>query len=76
MVFNVMGIIGINRSPSCGVNTISQNNQEVPGEGIFINLLRKELEKKQIKINMIGIRGSEPRNALKFIESFCPDSIT
>lgn len=67
--FNILGIIGVNRSPSCGVNTTSENNQEVPGEGIFINILRKELEMKQIKINMIGIKGSETRKALEFIES-------
>ena len=34
--FDIRGIIGVNRSPSCGVETTSNNNQEVEGEGLFI----------------------------------------
>jgi predicted secreted protein len=62
--FTVLGIIGINRSPSCGVNTTSKNNQEIDGEGVFIEILRKELEKKSISIDMIGIKALETDKAL------------
>ncbi len=62
--FKIMGIIGINRSPSCGVNTISKNDQEVAGEGVFIEILRKSLEEKGIIIDMIGIKASEIEKAL------------
>ncbi|KZL92634.1 CD3072 family TudS-related putative desulfidase [Clostridium magnum] len=62
--FTILGIIGINRSPSCGVNTTSKNNQEVEGEGVFIETLRKALEEKSISIDMIGIKALETEKAL------------
>lgn len=65
--FSVLGVIGMNRSPSCGVNTTSINNQEVTGEGLFIKALREELEKKDIHLKMIGIKGQETEKALKSI---------
>ncbi|TCO69226.1 CD3072 family TudS-related putative desulfidase [Marinisporobacter balticus] len=66
--FTILGIIGINRSPSCGVNTTSKNNQEVDGGGIFIEIFKKELEKKRIIIDMIGIKATETDKALKSIQ--------
>ncbi|SNS05417.1 Predicted secreted protein [Anaerovirgula multivorans] len=66
--FTVLGIVGINRSPSCGVNTTSENNQEIAGEGIFIKILREALEKKQIYINMVGIKGLEMDKAFILIQ--------
>lgn len=66
--FTILGIIGINRSPSCGVNTTSKNNQEVDGEGVFIEKLRETLEKKKINIDMVGIKGSETNKSLVAIQ--------
>jgi predicted secreted protein len=62
--FTVLGIVGINRSPSCGVNTTSMNNKEVEDEDVFINVLRGELEKRNIHIRMIGIKSLEMKKAL------------
>lgn len=62
--FNILGIIGVDRSPGCGVNTTSMNNKEVNGEGIFIQALREELEKKNIHIKIIGIKASETDKAI------------
>lgn len=66
--FTVLGIIGINRSPSCGVNTTSKNNQEVDGKGVFIDMLSKALEKKNISIDMIGYKATGADKALKSIQ--------
>jgi len=62
--FEVKGIVGINRSPSCGVESTSKNNKEVAGEGVFISELRNELIKKNIYINIVGIKVFEPENAI------------
>ena len=62
--FEVKGIVGINRSPSCGVESTSKNNKEVAGEGVFISELRNELIKKNIYINFVGIKVFEPENAI------------
>lgn len=67
--FSVAGVIGINRSPSCGVNTTSKNNKEVNGEGVFIERLRNKLKEKGININMIGIKALETEEALISIKN-------
>lgn len=66
--FSILGIIGINRSPSCGINTTSKNNQEVYGEGVFIEILKKQLDKKDISVAMIGIKALEVDKALISIQ--------
>ncbi|MCW4013625.1 MAG: 2-thiouracil desulfurase family protein [Candidatus Bathyarchaeota archaeon] len=58
--FEVVAVIGMNRSPSCGVDTTSDHDQEITGRGVFIDRLREELEKKQILVPMYGVKGSEP----------------
>lgn len=67
--FSVAGVIGINRSPSCGVNTTSKNNKEVNGEGVFIETLRNKLKEKGINIDMIGIKALEIEEALISIKN-------
>lgn len=62
--FDILGIVGINRSPSCGVNTTSMDSQEVQGEGVFIKTLNEELARRGIEIKMIGIKDSETEKAM------------
>ena len=67
--FDICGIVGVNRSPTCGVDTTSQNDQEVQGEGVFIEALRTELTSNKIHVKMIGIKALEPEKALKALYS-------
>ena len=67
--FDVRGIVGINRSPSCGVDTTSDNNQEVEGRGVFIEALRHELERNGITIAMVGIKAHEPEKAVAAVRT-------
>jgi predicted secreted protein len=62
--FVVCGIVGIDRSPSCGVNTTSIRNREVRGEGVFIEALHKELKKRHIHIEMVGIKALDVKEAI------------
>ena len=57
--FKVVAIVGMNRSPSCGVDTTSDNDQEIAGRGVFMDRLRAELEERGISIPMYGVKGSE-----------------
>jgi len=66
--FHLRGVVGVNRSPSCGVNTTSANNKEVEGEGVFIRALRHELNRKSIKIKFVGIKPFETDQALTAIK--------
>jgi predicted secreted protein len=67
--FDIRGIIGVNRSPSCGVETTSKNNQEVEGEGVFIEALRRELKKNRIQIKIVGIKAFEPDKMVQTIKN-------
>lgn len=57
--FEVLGIVGINRSPCCGVDTTSDDDKEIRGEGVFIANLRTRLEEAGVTIPIIGIKASE-----------------
>jgi len=67
--FDIRGIVGMNRSPSCGVDSTSKNNREVVGQGVFIEALCSELEKKRIHVPMVGIKASEPEKAVRGVQN-------
>ncbi|WP_291858529.1 CD3072 family TudS-related putative desulfidase [Marinilabilia sp.] len=67
--FEIKGIVGINRSPSCGVETTSHDSKEVEGQGVFVTELQNELEKRGLHIPFVGIKGFEPENARATIRS-------
>lgn len=72
--FSVLGIIGINRSPSCGVETTTIDNEEVKGEGVFIERLRTALEAKGIYLNLAGTKVSKIDEALQAIQAMVEKS--
>lgn len=57
--FTVLGIMGVNRSPSCGVNTTSKDNREVEGQGVFMGALCSALKEKGITLDVVGIKGTK-----------------
>lgn len=57
--FEIVAIIGANRSPNCGVETTSDNNREVEGKGLFMEELHRRLEAQKIDIPMFGIKASD-----------------
>ncbi|HCQ5600982.1 CD3072 family TudS-related putative desulfidase [Clostridioides difficile] len=56
--FEILGIIGINRSPCCGVDTTSDNDNEIKGQGVFITAIKEALAKKKLLIPVIGIKST------------------
>ena len=54
--FEILCIIGSNRSPCCGVDTTSDNNEETAGRGVFIAELMRAMEAEGINIPVIGIK--------------------
>lgn len=67
--FSIIGIIGVNRSPSCGVDTTTNYNMEIGGEGIFIKAIYKKLKSKNIKIKTIGIKSTEIKKSILKVKS-------
>jgi predicted secreted protein len=51
--FTIVGLVGVNRSPSCGVSTTSIACEEKSGMGVFMQLLSEELNKQHLKVEMV-----------------------
>lgn len=66
--FALVGIIGINGSPTCGVETTWANNREEQGPGVFMKLLNEESQKRGISLPMQGIKAYEPQQALAAVK--------
>jgi len=66
--FTICGIIGVDRSPSCGVNTTSKRNLEVKGKGVFFNKLTESLKSEGMNIEMIGVKTSKTVEAVSELE--------
>jgi len=67
--FEITGIIGINRSPSCGVETTTVKNEEVEGTGVFMEMLSEALTKDGQTIRMIGVKTGEIQESLNRLEA-------
>lgn len=65
--FTILGVIGVNRSPSCGVETTSADGAEVAAEGVFLHALKQEFSRRGIETPFAGIKDSEPAAAAETI---------
>ena len=57
--FEIIWIIGANRSPNCGVETTSDNNAEIIGMGLFVEKIVNQLLQENMSVPMIGIKGTD-----------------
>lgn len=53
--YSVVGILGVEFSPIYGVHQVENGRKFVPGKGIFIEELEREMQKKNFQIPIIGI---------------------
>ncbi len=58
--FAVLGIVGVDRSPCCGVDTTSDQDRELPGRGVFMAALQTALEEAELTVPVIGVKPSSP----------------
>ena len=58
--FAVLGIVGVDRSPCCGVNTTSDQDRELPGRGVFVAAIQTALETAGLAVPVIGVKPSAP----------------
>ncbi|UCH34269.1 MAG: hypothetical protein JSV65_17325, partial [Armatimonadota bacterium] len=54
--FEVIGVVGNDGSPACGVATTHHLAGEGPGAGGFMIVLREELEKRGLDIPFVALR--------------------
>jgi len=57
--FQVVGIVGANRSPNCGVETTSDRNNEVGGMGLFMSKIAGLLTGEGVAVPMLGLKASD-----------------
>lgn len=52
--FKVIGILGVEFSPICGVYKINNGRKNVPGKGVLIEEIEKEMQKKNFQVPIIS----------------------
>lgn len=65
----VLGVLGKNGSPSCGVE-MTWRAEYGPGSGAFIEELQAELKEQGINVPVVGMVDSEPRAALDVVDGW------
>jgi predicted secreted protein len=67
--FTIRGIVGMNGSPSCGVELTWADDEEKQGPGAFIHILKEKLRQHGWDIPMKGIKAYEPEEAVSVVKS-------
>ena len=65
--FQVIGILGKNESPTCGVRTTLQMRVRGEAEGVFIRLLRQGLKAEGLDVGVQGIDGHCQQLAIDWV---------
>ncbi|MCE5272830.1 hypothetical protein LLH00_16245 [bacterium] len=66
--FEVVGILGKQGSPSCGVTRTWLDGKEQDGEGVFIRQLKKRLAAEQLDTPVIGVADYEQDKAIEWLK--------
>lgn len=53
--YRVLGILGVEFSPTCAVYQIENGNRISPGKGIFIEEIENEMRKKNFQVPIVGV---------------------
>ena len=67
--YSVLGILGVELSPTCGVYQIQNGRRSVPGKGIFIEELEKGMQKKNFQVPIIGVNLNNIFSSLEKVQS-------
>jgi predicted secreted protein len=67
--YEILGILGIEQSSTCGVYQVQNGKRSVPGKGIFIEELEKEMEKKNFQVPIIGVNLNNIFSSLEKVQS-------
>ena len=53
--FNVLAVIGVDFSPACAVNYLNKGRSIHPGEGIFVEELKRTMKSQSLDIPFVGV---------------------
>lgn len=67
--YNVLGILGIEMSPTCAVHQLENGHKAAPGKGILIEELENEMHKKNFQIPILGVNLNNIYNSMEKVQS-------
>lgn len=67
--YEILGILGVEQSSTCGVYQIQNGKRNVPGKGIFIEELEREMEKKNFQVPIIGVNLNNIFSSMEKVQS-------
>lgn len=65
--FQVLGILGKQGSPSCGVTQTWLDGRQQEGQGVFIRLLKERIAKENLAIEVLGVADHEQEAAIEWV---------
>jgi len=72
--FTVIGMLGINGSPSCGVETTWRDDGEPEGYGQLVAAIARRLDEQGVHIRLRGIRSKEVGHTVDTIHALVRDA--
>ena len=67
--YDVVGILGVELSTSCGVHQILNGKKNVPGKGVLIEEIEKEMQKKNFQVPIIGVNLDNIFSSIEKVQS-------
>ena len=67
--YEVIGILGVELSTSCGVHQILNGKKNVPGKGVLIEEIEKEMQKKNFQVPIVGVNLNNIYSSLEKVQS-------
>ncbi len=53
--YKVLGILGVEFSPTCAVHQVENGNRVTPGKGVLIEEFEEEMRKKKFQVPIVGV---------------------
>jgi predicted secreted protein len=67
--YHVVGIIGVEFSSTCGVHQVQNGKKNVPGKGVLMEEIEKEMQKKNFQVPIVGVNLDNAFSSMEKIQS-------
>ena len=67
--YDVVGIVGVEFSPTCAVHQVNNGKKNVPGRGILIEELESKMQRKNFQVPIIGVNLNNVYSSTEKIQS-------
>ena len=67
--YDILGIIGVEFSSTCGVHQIANGSRNTPGKGILVEELENEMQKRNTQVPIIGFNLNNGFSSIEKLQS-------